>query len=185
MDPYLAQIFMFGGNFAPKNYSYCNGSILAISQYSALFSLLGNVYGGDARSSFALPDLRGRMPISPGSNNQGLPDHPRGQMDGSFRTTLSTPNLPSHTHASTLTLSGDLCESTTPIAEGTIGATLPTGLDSAQIYSKSASPTQPALQSPNMIPLDHAGGGGQFTHYAPIICIPSIICTVGLYPSQN
>ena len=66
MDPFIGEIVMFGGNFAPRSWAFCNGQLLAISSNSALFSILGTTYGGDGRTTFALPDLRGRAPISPG-----------------------------------------------------------------------------------------------------------------------
>lgn len=82
VDPYLAEIIMFGGNFAPRGWADCNGQLLQISQYSALFSLLGTIYGGDGRTTFGLPDLRGRVPIHPGSG-PGLTPYTQGQKGGS------------------------------------------------------------------------------------------------------
>jgi microcystin-dependent protein len=184
MDPYLAQIFMFGGGYAPRNYSYCDGSILPISEFQGLFSLLGTTYGGDGRTSFGLPNLKGRMPISSG-NGPGLPSYPRGQMEGSFRTQLSTDNMPSHSHEATLTLSETIGGSTIPIANGTIGASNPSGTSNAKIYSPQPSQPDKIPQSPAMTPMTSSGVGGTFTHYPPLISIPYIICTAGLYPSQN
>lgn len=80
-DPFLGEIKMFGGNFAPRGYAFCDGQLLPISQYSALFSLLGTTYGGDGRTTFGLPDLRGRVPLHEGSG-PGLTPRPLGQKSG-------------------------------------------------------------------------------------------------------
>jgi microcystin-dependent protein len=98
MDPFLGQIQTFGFNFAPRGWALCSGQLLAISANSALFSLLGTIYGGDGRTTFALPDLRSRTMVhagqGPGLNNINL-----GQKSGTEYHTLTTPEMPSHTHA--------------------------------------------------------------------------------------
>lgn len=102
MNPFLAQIIMFGGNFAPRGWALCDGQLLPINQNQALFSLLGTTYGGDGRTSFALPDLRGRSPIHAG-HGPGLSDIKLGQRGGSETKTLTVLELPNHSHnASTL-----------------------------------------------------------------------------------
>ncbi len=88
---------MFGGNFAPRGWAYCDGQLLPISQYSALFSLLGTIYGGDGRTTFALPDLRGRFPLHPG-NGPGLPSYRLGERGGTPQVNILAANLPSHNH---------------------------------------------------------------------------------------
>ncbi len=98
MDPFLAQIIMFGGNFAPRGWALCDGQLLAISQYQALFSLLGTTYGGDGRTTFALPDLRGRAPVHAGSG-PGLTTRRLGQKGGSETNQLNTLQLPPHGHS--------------------------------------------------------------------------------------
>ncbi|WP_296385579.1 tail fiber protein [Winogradskyella sp.] len=100
MEQYIAQIMMFGGNFAPRGWALCDGQLLAISQYQALFSLIGTTYGGDGRTTFALPDLRGRVPVHPGSG-PGLSRVTWGEKSGVENVVLTTPNLPSHSHAGT------------------------------------------------------------------------------------
>ena len=91
MEPFLGQIMMFGGNFAPRGWAFCNGQLLAISQNTALFSILGTTYGGDGRTTFALPDLRGRAPINSGggSAGPGLSPRPLGQRGGEQTHTLN------------------------------------------------------------------------------------------------
>lgn len=97
LEPFLAEIMLFGGNFAPRGYAFCDGQLLSIAQNSALFSLLGTNYGGDGRTTFGLPDLRGRVPIHAG-NGPGLSDYRLGQEGGSETTTLTIQQLPSHNH---------------------------------------------------------------------------------------
>ncbi|WP_375579649.1 tail fiber protein [Marivirga tractuosa] len=97
LDPFLAEVMIFAGNFAPRGWAFCNGQLLPISSYSAVFSLVGTTYGGDGRTTFALPDLRGRAPIHFGSG-PGLSSKTLGQKGGQETTTLTTNQMPSHTH---------------------------------------------------------------------------------------
>ncbi len=102
LDPFLAEIILFGGNFAPQGWAKCEGQLLSISQYSALFSILGTQYGGDGETTFALPDLRGRVPVGQG-NGPGLTPRSNGQKFGSETETLNVNQMPSHNHGTTLT----------------------------------------------------------------------------------
>lgn len=97
MDPFIGQIIMFAGNFAPRGWAFCDGQLLAISSNTALFSILGTTYGGDGRTTFALPDLRGRVAIHPG-NGPGLSAYRLGQRGGTETVTLNTNQIPSHSH---------------------------------------------------------------------------------------
>ena len=101
----LASIQLFTGNFAPRGWAFCDGQILPISQNTALFSLLGTTYGGDGRTTFALPDLRGRAPIGPRTGH-GLTPRRLGELGGQEEHTLITPEMPSHTHIATATSGG-------------------------------------------------------------------------------
>src|SRR6478735_9138452 len=96
-DPFVAEIRIFPFNFAPKGWAFCNGQILPISQNTALFSLLGTTYGGDGKSTFALPDLQGRAPMHPGQG-QGLSLHDLGEESGSESVTLLLSEIPVHAH---------------------------------------------------------------------------------------
>ena len=102
-EPFLAEIKMVGFNFAPRGFAFCDGQILPINQNQSLYSLLGTTYGGDGRTSFALPDLRGRTPIHVGSSN-GV-SHPLGQKTGEETHTLSTHEIPQHEHEARATSS--------------------------------------------------------------------------------
>ena len=97
-DPFVAEIRIFPYNFAPKGWAWCNGQILPISQNTALFSLLGTTYGGDGKSTFALPDMQGNAPMHPGQG-QGLSQRFLGEMSGSDNVTLLQTEMPAHTHA--------------------------------------------------------------------------------------
>lgn len=96
-EPFLGEVIMFAGNFAPRGWAFCEGQLLPISQHSALFSILGTMYGGDGRTTFALPDLRGRTPVGVG-NGPGLSPVQQGQKGGSENTTITVMNMPSHNH---------------------------------------------------------------------------------------
>ena len=97
MEPFIGQIIMFGGNFAIRSFALCDGQLQPISQNTALFSLLGTIYGGDGRTTFALPDLRGRVPVHMG-NGPGLSSYRIGQRLGVERMTLTANNVPPHSH---------------------------------------------------------------------------------------
>ena len=100
MDPFLGQVILFAGNYPPRGWAFCHGQLLPISDNNALFSLLGTIYGGDGRTDFALPDLRGRAPIGVGQG-PGLRRFVEGSKGGAEQVTLTTNNLPSHTHTAT------------------------------------------------------------------------------------
>jgi len=101
MDPFIAEIVMFGANFNPRGWAFCNGQLLPIASNTALFSLVGTIYGGDGRTTFALPDLRGRAPIHAG-HGPGLSNYQLGQKGGVERVTLLTSEIPAHNHTGTL-----------------------------------------------------------------------------------
>src|SRR3954449_6617686 len=96
--PFIGQISLFGGNFAPRGWAFCNGQLLAVSQNTALFSILGTTYGGNGETTFALPDLRGRVPLHPGQG-PGLSPYVLGENGGQENVTLNVTQLPAHTHA--------------------------------------------------------------------------------------
>src|SRR5215213_5859350 len=96
-DPYIGEIRMFAGNFAPRGWALCNGQLLSISQNTALFSLLGTMYGGNGQTTFALPDLRGRVPLHFGQG-PGLSNYVEGEVGGTETVTLTTGEMPSHNH---------------------------------------------------------------------------------------
>jgi microcystin-dependent protein len=117
-DQFVAEIRVFAGNFAPKGWAFCNGQILPISQNTALFSLLGTTYGGDGRTTFALPDLRERVAIAPGQG-QGLSLYDLGEKSGQTPLVLIPQNLPPHSHTADIKVSSSMGTTTTAAASGT------------------------------------------------------------------
>ena len=163
-EPFLAEVKIVGFNFPPRGWAYCDGQILPINQNQSLFSLLGTTYGGDGRTSFALPDLRGRTPIHTGGG------HSIGQKSGEESHTLGTNEMPQHTH----TAQGSTDNADVPIATGNVLATQP-----SRIYH---GPT-------NLVPLVSgtvANVGGQaHENMQPYLAVGFIIALLGLFPSRN
>ena len=189
-EPFLAEIKMFGGNFAPRGYAFCDGQLLAISSNTAVFSLLGTTFGGDGRTTFALPDLRGRTAVHPGTG-PGLSNIRLGQRGGAENVTLSISNMPSHTHTATTTV-----DSITATLNGTNSAgdsSTPGGNSLASknrtdIYSTNApdvsmhagSITATGTASTTV---NNTGSGSAFSIRAPYLGINHIIALPGLFPS--
>jgi microcystin-dependent protein len=173
MDPFIGQIIMFGGNFAPVGWAFCEGQLLPIAQNTALFSLLGTTYGGDGRTTFALPDLRGRVPIHPGQGI-GLPNYTLGQRGGQASITLGIDNLPPHEH----TVSP-------PANTGEGQNTLPGGA----VPAAGEMPTQPyaTTSDTTMAPYSTgpAGGGLAFDSMPPYVAVNFIIALQGIFPSRS
>lgn len=164
---------MFAGNFAPRSWAYCDGQLLAVSQNDALFSLFGTIYGGDGRTTFGLPDLRGRVPVHQGSG-PGLTPRKLGQKGGAETVTLSASQIPGHSHA--------LPASSQPATGGN-----PAGGVPAQ------STVSGYLTNPNPLsvrPLANAtiasvGGSQSHNNMMPFQCVTFIVCLFGVYPSRN
>lgn len=177
MDPVLAVITMFAGNFAPRGWAFCAGQLLSISQNQALFSLLGTTYGGNGTTTFGLPDLRGRTPVhhgqGPGLNNFSL-----GQVSGVEYITLTTQNLPTHTHPATLGLGVSTAVATKDEPMGAVPAA-----GSVNAWQVGATPDG---QLGGVTALVQPTGGGQpFSIRQPYLCINFIIALQGIYPSRN
>ena len=174
-DPYIAQIIPFGGNFAIRAWAFCEGQLLPISQNTALFSLLGTTYGGDGRTSFGLPDLRGRMMIGPG-NGPGLPSYSWGQKGGNYQHTLTTAQMPSHTHAATM-----------HAEVGASGATNPNGrmLANAAIYADVNGTNNDRTLAPQSIVVPNTGGGQSYNTMPPYLAVYYEIALQGIFPSRN
>lgn len=172
-EPFLGQICMFGFNFAPRGWAFCNGALLPISQNTALFSLLGTQYGGNGQTTFALPDLRGRVPINQGQG-QGLSNYTIGQMSGTETNTLTVQQIPSHNHP--LTAHGEDANSSSPTNNRpatAIGSPSP-----PSIYSNQAADT-------NMQPTGNTGGNQPVNNLQPYLAINFSIALVGIFPSRN
>lgn len=173
-EPFLGQIIMAGFNFAPRTYAFCAGQLLSIAQNSALFSLLGTTYGGDGRVTFALPDLRSRVPVHMGQG-PGLSYYSEGEAVGTETVTVLSSQLPQHNHlvAGSDTTGGQ----TSPINHfpGKDGG------EAATVYTNSNPPS--GLMNPTMVAL--AGGSQPHNNMQPYLVINFCIALQGIYPSRN
>lgn len=168
-EPFIGEIRMFGGTFAPVGWALCDGQLLAISQNDALFSLLGTTYGGDGRTTFGLPDLRGRVPIHQGTGS-GLTNRAMGATGGSETVTLSADQLPAHTH--TMNASTNAADAADPA-----GAVLAEG--GADIYVEDNANQALATS------IGATGGSQPHDNLMPFQCTNYIISLFGIYPSRN
>jgi len=174
-DPFVAEIRMFAGNFAPTGWAMCDGQLLPISQNTALFSLLGTFYGGDGRTTFALPDLRGRIPLQQGQG-PGLSNRDLGETGGSSTVTLLTTEIPSHTHQiKAVTASGT---STDPTNKTWAQARY--GRVADQIYATGAPDTQMSSNAMSTV-----GSGLPHNNMSPYLCVTFIIALQGIYPPRG
>ena len=174
-EPFVAEIRIFAGNFAPRGWTFCNGQLLPISQNTALFSIIGTTYGGDGRTTMALPNLQGRAPMHPG-RGPGLTARRLGQSGGVEAVTLSESQIPSHSHI----LSGS-----TDQAEFD-GTSSPAGNFSGVVEGSK----EPYAPSKNLVSMaDNAlasvGGGRAHNNLQPFLTLNFIIALVGLYPSRS
>jgi microcystin-dependent protein len=172
-DPYVAEIRMFAGNFAPTGWAQCNGQLMPISQNTALFSLLGTIYGGDGKSTFALPDLQGAAPIGHGQG-AGLSDRMLGEMGGSSYVTLLQSEIPVHTHA-LQAYTGDPADNRVPGPNMALGIP-PSGV----AYSNATTP----LAMMNFNEFTVAGGGLPHNNMQPYLVVNFIIAQQGVFPAR-
>jgi microcystin-dependent protein len=172
-EPFLGEIKMFGGNFAPQGYATCDGQLMSISQNTALFSLLGTTYGGNGVQTFALPDLRGRVPMHAG-NGPGLTPRILGESGGTENVTLTTAEMPIHSHG--------LLGHTGPGDKNTIAGNCLSddGGNQSATYS-SAQPVNPM----NANSITASGGNLPHTNMQPYLCVNFIIALQGVYPARS
>ena len=173
-NPYIGEIRMFGGNFAPAGWAFCDGQLLPISEYDALFTLIGTTYGGDGQSTFALPDMRSRVPLHCG-RLQGR-TLVLGEMGGSESVTLTSQQIPGHTHAiigSTERGSGAFTNLT--------GYSAATAAAGTAMYGTSDNNVQPMAAAA----ITSAGGSQPHDNMAPYLGINFIISLFGEFPQQS
>lgn len=171
-SPFLGEIRMMGCNFPPKGNALCNGQILAISQNTALFSLLGTTYGGNGTTMFALPDLRGRTPMHPGQGH-GLSLYDLGQMDGTGTVTLTVPEMPAHTHTAG-------CVTGPANQYGPGGHAWASEVGSVNFYGPAT-----GLQSMAATAISPTGGNQPHNNLQPSLVINFVIAVQGIFPSRN
>jgi microcystin-dependent protein len=173
-EPFVGEIKMFAGNFAPRGYAFCDGQLLAVSQNDALFSLYGTIYGGDGKTTFGLPDLRGRIPLHQG-HGPGLSERRLGSKGGEEKVTLTVNQLPSHNHTA---MASNNAASSAPLN----GNVLAKGVDvSDKFYVAPAAGTQQPMVN-GMVA--NTGGSQPHTNLMPTLCINFIVALVGIYPSR-
>ena len=166
--PFLGEIFMFAGNFAPRGWALCNGQILSIAQNTALFALLGTTYGGNGVNTFALPNLQSRIPVHVG------PGYAQGQVDGTESVTLAASQLPVHTHQLTASPAVSSIDSPTGAVPGD------TTLAGVRIYTD---PLNAGAMDPNAIGM--SGSSLPHENRMPFVVINFIIALQGIFPSRN
>jgi microcystin-dependent protein len=171
-EPYLGEIRMFAGNFAPAGWALCNGQLLSIAENTALFSIVGTFYGGNGVNTFGLPDLRSRVAIHQGQG-AGLSPYVVGQSSGVENVTLNVNQIPAHSH----TVNASASKATQPSPIGHYPAT-----DAAGVTAEyGVSPT--GVMNAGMI--SPTGSGQPFTNIQPYLCVTFIIALEGIYPSRN
>jgi microcystin-dependent protein len=168
-EPFIGQLMMVGFNWAPKDWALCDGQLLPISQHNALFSLLGTTFGGNGRTTFGLPDLRGRVPIHQG-HGPGLSDHHMGDKGGYEQVTLIEQQMPQHSHE----FNASRNYSNDPFPGGNMF-----GESGPKIYSE---PGNPVAMDPQSI--SKTGGGQKHINMQPYTCVNFIIALAGTYPSR-
>ncbi len=171
-DPFIGEIRMFAGNFAPRSWAFCDGQLLAVSSNNALFALLGTIYGGDGRTTFGLPDMRGRIPVHQGQG-PGLSDRRIGAKGGAENVTLTANQMPSHNHA--MNASG-----TAGTADGPAGM-VQAGNSAVRAFRLNIGPNQ-TLHSAT---IGNSGGSRSHANMMPTLAVHFIIALFGVFPSRN
>jgi len=181
-SPFTGEIRLFGGTFAPQGWAFCDGRLLPISGFENLFQLIGTMYGGDGQNNFALPDLRGRVPISVGGSHLA-----QGEIAGSETATLAINQLPSHTHTAgvgTLAVAAATTPGNRRGPAGAVPAKEATGV--TDVYSSASADTTMAPGALTGAPAIASAGGGQpVSVMQPSLAISFIICLNGIFPSRN
>jgi microcystin-dependent protein len=185
MDAFLGTILAVGFNFAPRGWMTCQGQLLSIAQNTALFSLLGTTYGGNGQTTFALPDLRGRVAVGQGQG-PGLPSVVLGEVAGTPTTTILTTNMPAHNHLVTSKMMVNSAAGTvsTPVATNALAAIVDINTDPAKGYSTVAPNVE--LNSGTVTNTVSVVGGSQpISILQPYLGVNYIIALEGIFPSRN
>lgn len=174
-EPFLAEIKMFGGGFNPRGYAFCDGQLLSIASYSAVFSLMGTTFGGDGRTTFGLPDLRGRVAVHPGTG-PGLSQIRWGEKGGVQTTYLTVNQMPAHTHTATVHANAGRGNDSNP--DGNVMAEK----SRTNIYSDAA---PNVTMRAGAVTVASAGAGQGVENRMPYLGIYHIIALQGVFPSRN
>ena len=180
-DPFIGEIRMFGGNFAPRSWALCDGQLLAIVQNDALFALLGTTYGGDGRTTFGLPDMRGRIPLHQ-RQGPGLTRRTIGSGGGTEQETLKANQMPSHSHA--FQASGLPADAGYPAAAVVADTGITGGTSTYYNVAAPMTPVDPDTAFPDGT-LANTGGSQAHTNLMPFQCVNFIIALFGIFPSRT
>lgn len=199
MEGYIASIMLFAGNFAPRNWAFCAGQLMPISQNTALFALLGTTYGGNGQTTFGLPDLRGRTPIGTGQG-PGLQNIILGEMAGTNNVTLLSSNMPIHTHTASLSNLASTPQAATVTGDAitpennylALSPKIGSGPNATQLKTYAT----PTAATGNIKPMvgnavsgtatnSTAGGSTPFSIMQPYLGMNYVICMYGIFPSRN
>ncbi|MGD0270595.1 MAG: tail fiber protein [Candidatus Sulfotelmatobacter sp.] len=172
-QPYIGEIRLFGGTFAPAGWSFCNGATMSIQQNDALYNLIGTTYGGNGQTTFNLPDLQGRVPVHQGQG-AGLQNYVLGQKGGAQTVTLTVAQLPSHPHTAVGSASGAGTGSPANATWGNSG-----------IGNESFGPGTSASQTMNAASTSFTGGNQPHDNMLPFLAVSFIIALQGVYPSPS
>lgn len=176
---YTGEIRLFAGNYAPLQWAFCDGQLLTVSGYEQLFSLIGNNYGGNGRTNFALPDFRGRIPVHQGIGT-GLTPRSIGQMFGEEEVKLDIAQIPNHTHS----IRGSTHNAiTTELENKVVAQTVPSSAVEENTFYDDSSTQNYAPFNDNVI--GSVGGGNPHPNLQPFLCLNFIICINGVYPTRN
>ncbi|GHC63398.1 phage tail protein [Ulvibacter litoralis] len=176
MESFIGQIMLFGGNFAPRDWAFCEGQLLAIASNQALFSILGTTYGGDGRTTFALPDLRGRVAIHEGTG-PGQPTYRLGQSGGNTTRTLKYENLPQ--------IPVKVSSANATQTAATAGASIATpGTTEGRTFTATEG-FNTAAPDVQLNPATSGGNSTPINNMQPYLALSYIICLQGLFPSRN
>lgn len=200
MDGYIGTIMLFGGNFAPRNWAFCSGQLLAITEFTALYSILGTTYGGDGRTTFGLPNLKGRAVVGQGTSSSGY-NYRLGNSGGFETSTLDINHMPPHSHPNTLTteespvivevaipsVSNSDANLAKPVSPAVLGKMSGTSMysnatpDNNLLPFNATGTITPAVTINNA----NAGGGAAFSILQPYSVLNYIICLQGMFPARN
>lgn len=173
-EPFIAEVRIFAGNFAPRSWAFCDGQLLPVAQNTALFSLIGSTYGGDGRTTTGLPDLQGRAPMHPGRGPE-LTSRRLGQKLGTETVTLSELQIPSHSHTLRVHAGGSI----------PVGPSVTASLANSRTINAWQTNTTANLVTMAPETLSNTGGGQSHTNVQPYLTLNFIIALQGLYPSRS
>lgn len=180
MEATLGEIRLFAGNFAPRNWVLCQGGLLQITQYQSLYSILGTTYGGDGRTTFGIPDFRGRIVISAGQGTGLAFNHSAGATGGAETVTLTAAQMPAHTHIATTTVNADGTGASTNTPNGQLWAS-----HSEDVHGFGRGQNTTMADGAVVVANAETGGDAGHENVPPFLALNYIMCVIGLFPPRN